>query len=118
MSGRARRTTTGFAANEVRSGSACTLGIMPIQNVGTLVENLVVTEAALALLRVCNERSPFDFVNSFAMPPSTHWVPNLRNTGFDGATLDRVRAARESALFQGVTYAGLLRANLRSDNGR
>jgi len=52
---------------------------MPIQNVGTLLENLVVTEATLALLPLCNELAPFEFLNSFAMPPCTPWVPHSQN---------------------------------------
>ena len=52
---------------------------MPIQNVGTLLENLVVTEATLALLPLCNEQAPFEFLNSFAMPPCTPWVPHSQN---------------------------------------
>jgi hypothetical protein len=60
---------------------------MPIRNVGTLLENLVVTEAGLALLRkCCHDRAPFDFVNSFAMPPCSPWRPNRQDSGFDAAT--------------------------------
>lgn len=91
---------------------------MPIQNVGTLLENLVVTEAALAPLRLCHARAPFEFLNSFAMPPHTPWVPHSQNGGFEPVTLDRVRTAKDSALLQGVTYPGLLRANLHSDSGQ
>ncbi|MGB6175518.1 MAG: hypothetical protein WBF43_04075, partial [Methylocella sp.] len=65
---------------------------MPIRNVGTLLENLVVTEAGLALLRkCCHDRTPFDFVNSFAMPPCSPWRPHHHDGGFDAATLERVR---------------------------
>jgi hypothetical protein len=85
---------------------------MPIRNVGTLLENLVVTEAGLALLRKCCQ-APFDFVNSFAMPPCSPWRPHRQDSGLDAATLDRVRNATDPALLQG--YAGLLRATLRSD---
>ncbi len=90
---------------------------MPIQNVGTLLENLVVTEAALALLHRCHEREPLEFLNSFAMPPSTPWVQHSQNGGFEQSTLDRVRAAKDSILLQGVTYPSLLRSNLQSDRG-
>jgi hypothetical protein len=87
---------------------------MPIRNVGTLLENLVVTESGLALLRkCCHDRTPFDFVNSVAMPPCSPWRPHHHDGGFDAATLKRVRCATDPALLQG--YAGLLRATLRSD---
>ena len=85
---------------------------MPIQNVGTLLENLVVTEAAVALLRLCHESAPFEFVNSFAMPSLTPWCTHAQNAGFDPATLERVRSAGESSA-EGATYPMLLRASLR-----
>lgn len=91
---------------------------MPIQNVGTLLENLVVTEAALTLLYRCREGAPLEFLNSFAMPPSTPWVPHSQNGGFEPATLDRVRVGKGSALLQGVSYPSLLSANLHSDSGQ
>jgi hypothetical protein len=89
---------------------------MPIQNVGTLLENLVVTEATLALLRLCHELAPFEFLNSFAMPLRTPWVPHSQNVGFDPATLVRVRAAKDSELPSDIDYSVLLRANLLSNN--
>jgi len=89
---------------------------MPIQNVGTLLENLVVTEATLALLPFCHEKAPFEFLNSFAMPPYTPWVPHSQNAGFDPVTLVRVRAAKDSELPSDIGYPELLRANLLSNN--
>jgi hypothetical protein len=49
---------------------------MPIKNVGTLLENLVVTEATLALLPFCHEQAPFEFLNSFGcgyFGTTTNW---------------------------------------------
>lgn len=89
-------------------------GAMPIQNVGTLLENLVVTEASLALLNHCRH-APFEFLNSFAMPPRTPWVPHAQNGGFEPATLDRLRSLEDSPLFHDIAYPGLLRANLHAD---
>ena len=89
---------------------------MPIQNVGTLLENLVVTEATLALLPFCHEKAPFEFLNSFAMPPYTPWVPHSQNAGFDPVTLVRVRAAKDSELPSDIGYPELLRASLLSNN--
>jgi hypothetical protein len=43
----------------------------PIQNVGTLLENAVVVEAALAILEVPEAaRGPLEFASAFAMPTS------------------------------------------------
>ena len=50
------------------------------------------------------------------MPPCTPWCPHLHDRGFDADTLRRVCTATDSALLQG--YAGLLRANLRSNDER
>jgi hypothetical protein len=91
---------------------------MPIQNVGTLLENVVVTEDTFALLPLCHDRAPFEFANSFAMPPLSPWCSHPQNAGFDDATLDRVRDARDSELPPSASYARLLRANLRSDRGQ
>jgi len=89
---------------------------MPIQNVGTLLENLVVTEAARALLEVCRDQAaPFEFLNAFAMPPRSRWVPHSQNAGFDDAVLDKVRDIGDPALPDGAAYPFLLRANLRAD---
>jgi hypothetical protein len=88
---------------------------MPIQNVGTLLENLVVTEASLALLSFCHESAPLEFVNAFAMPPLAPWRPHAQNVGFDTATLDRVRSECGPLMADGEAYPALLRANLRLD---
>jgi hypothetical protein len=89
---------------------------MPIQNVGTLLGNLVVTEATLALLPLRHEQAPFEFLSSFAMPLSTPWVPHSQNVGFDPATLVRVRASKDSELPSDIGYPALLRTNLLSNN--
>jgi hypothetical protein len=91
---------------------------MPIQNVGTLLENVVITDASFALLALCREGTPLEFVNSFAMPPLSPWRPHSQTAGFDDATLDRVRDARDSELPPFASYARLLRTNLRSDRGQ
>lgn len=76
----------------------------------------MVTEATLALLPLCHEHAPFEFLNSFAMPPSTPWVPHSQNVGFDPATLARVRDPKGSELLSDINYPALLRANLLSNN--
>ena len=76
----------------------------------------MVTEATLALLPFCHEKAPFEFLNSFAMPPYTPWVPHSQNAGFDPVTLVRVRAAKDSELPSDIGYPELLRASLLSNN--
>jgi hypothetical protein len=72
---------------------------MPIQNVGTLLENLVVTEAARAVVDLCRDQdTPFEFLSAFAMPPRSRWVPHKQNPGFDDAVLDKVRDTDNLAL--------------------
>lgn len=90
---------------------------MPIRNVGTLLENLVVVEAALSLLKRCrSDGARLDFVNSFAMPPLTPWCYHGQQSGFDAGTLERVVEATEPTSLQ--DYAGLLRASLCTDKNR
>ncbi len=85
---------------------------MPIQNVGTLLENLVVTEASTALLSFCDRMAPFEFVNAFAMPPLSPWRPHAQNVGFDPDTLNEVRSECGSLGGAGEAYPALLRASL------
>ncbi len=89
---------------------------MPIQNVGTLLENIVVTEAAFSLLPICTDGGgPVEFLNAFAMPPFSEWRPHRQNAGFDPAVLDRVRS---TDLANGiVNFAALFRACLLSNPG-
>lgn len=88
---------------------------MPIQNVGTLLENLVVTEASMALLSFCHKMVPFEFVNAFAMPPLSPWRPHAQNVGFDPGTLNKVQSERGSLLGAGAAYPALLRASLNQN---
>ncbi|MGE4164090.1 MAG: hypothetical protein AB7G23_20375 [Vicinamibacterales bacterium] len=60
---------------------------MPIQNVGTLLENLVLVEVARDLLADAEE---LVLCSSFAMPPLSEWRHNAQNVGFGPAELDRV----------------------------
>ena len=82
---------------------------MPIQNVGTLLENLVVVEAASHLLTRCADTgATLEFVNAFAMPPLSEWRPNAQNAGFNDRVLDRVLAASDATTYQAGVYPYLL----------
>jgi hypothetical protein len=85
---------------------------MPIQNVGTLLENIVIVEAALLLeVVVRDRRGTLEFLNAFAPPVLSPWVPHGQNAGFDDAVLNGL-----AHLSTGPTaHADLLRTNLARD---
>jgi len=96
---------------------------MPIQNVGTLLENLVVTETAATLLGFCSREAPLEFVNSFSMPPLAQWCSHTHNAGFDDVTLDRVEqnefaVSGSSSDEDPLVYARLLRCSICSSRGQ
>lgn len=87
---------------------------MPIQNVGTLLENLVVTEAASCLFTRCaRSGETFEFVNSFAMPPLSPWSANAQNAGFDELTLDKLCESNDAIASTAGLYPRLLRRILK-----
>lgn len=81
---------------------------MPIQNVGTLIENLVVTECAGVLMECVPSGQEFGFVTAFAMPPLTEWRSHSQAIGMSGAALQRVSASRG-----GTDFVNVMRACLR-----
>jgi hypothetical protein len=64
---------------------------MPIQNVGTLLENIVLLEATRLLLRwTRSDGRSVEFANAFAMPPLSAWIDAERykdQAAFIGARL-------------------------------
>jgi hypothetical protein len=65
---------------------------MPIRNMGTLLENVVVVEAMRLLSRGSGESAPVDFLNSFAMPPLSGWCAHRTDYGFSAAQLNALQA--------------------------
>lgn len=64
---------------------------MPIQNIGTLLENIVLVEAARVLISQTHER--LALVNAFAMPPLGSWRDGTKyeyQVGFADQVLERV----------------------------
>ena len=64
---------------------------MPIQNVGTLLENIVLLEAARVLASRTTDR--LALVNAFAMPPLSSWRDGAKyeyQVGFTDQVLERV----------------------------
>lgn len=83
---------------------------MPIRNMGTLLENVVLVEAFRLLAINQDGNNPIDFFNSFAMPPLSDWQNNAVNACFSGAQLQVLQAAGQPATnhsYQGMMWACL-----------
>ncbi len=92
---------------------------MPIQNVGTLLENLMVTEAAFHLFTRCADSGEtLEFVNAFAMPPLSEWRPNAQNAGFNDVVFDKLLGGSDAAIRDAGAYPQLLRRVLTYDRRR
>lgn len=88
---------------------------MPIRNMGTLLENIVIVEALRSL---ASERSsaPIDFLNSFAMPPLSGWCAHSTDYGFSSAQLNVLQAGQRPA--PPDSYAGMLWSCLQQPPGQ
>jgi hypothetical protein len=62
---------------------------MPIQNSGTLLENIVLVECSRTLLDKVGGNS-VEVVNSFAMPPLSDWIQHPNNHAFNQNRLQRL----------------------------
>jgi hypothetical protein len=72
---------------------------MPIQNVGTLIENIVVAESASVLLdHVCVPRR-LGFATAFAMPALSEWRPHSQAVGMSATALRAVATGRGDSEF-------------------
>jgi hypothetical protein len=72
---------------------------MPIQNVGTRLENMVTEAAALLLDRVRpNER--LGFASAFAMPALSEWRPHPQAIGMSTQALHQVLESSDQATFE------------------
>ncbi len=58
---------------------------MPIENLGTLLENIVLVETARFVMNRTATRGPIEFVNSFAMPPISEWRTPVSSGCFNPA---------------------------------
>ncbi len=79
---------------------------MPIRNMGTLLENIVVVEAMRLLARDNEKKFPIDFLNSFAMPPLSIWRESRIARGFSVSHLDTLRASSPPA--EASSYEAML----------
>lgn len=86
---------------------------MPIQNVGTLLENIVLLEAARVLASRTTDR--LALVNAFAMPPLSSWRDGAKyeyQVGFTDQVLERVVLLPAGAP---TSYSALLQRCLQHD---
>jgi hypothetical protein len=82
--------------------------VMPIQNTGTVLENIVLLEATRVTISEAPS-GPVEFVNSFAMPPLTDWIPNSNNAGMNSRRIEILQSrASARASDRGNTYPQLL----------
>ena len=75
---------------------------MPIQNVGTLLENMVVTEAAALLLDRVGPGKRLGFASAFAMPALSEWRPHAQAVGMSTEALRQVLESSEKSEFMNV----------------
>jgi hypothetical protein len=68
---------------------------MPIRNMGTLLENVVIVEAMRLLARRNADAGPVDVLNSFAMPPLSGWCAHKTDHGFNSAQLNTLQSGRQ-----------------------
>lgn len=86
---------------------------MPILNKGTLLENIVLLESARVLLDLKWAGLPFEFVNSFAMPPLSKWKAKKNEECYSKGSLEDLGAADAPSP---ETYQSLLWHCLRQQN--
>ncbi|MCC6668596.1 MAG: hypothetical protein IT375_32930 [Polyangiaceae bacterium] len=82
---------------------------MPIRNVGTLLENIVLIEAAKLAFEDWGKSAKF--ASAFAMPPLSPWRPHSNDARFDAEFIARRTASTQPS----DDYAGLLATCMRSD---
>jgi len=64
---------------------------MPIKNTATLLENIVLVEAARLLFDSTDSDRPIEFLNAFAMPPLSPWQGEDGDRGFSQPHLDSLK---------------------------
>jgi hypothetical protein len=89
---------------------------MPIRNMGTLLENIVLTEAMRLVAQGNEGNSPIDFLNSFVMPPLSVWHPRTLDRGFESVHLETLRTNKQPAQIN--SYQGMLWACLQQPSER
>jgi hypothetical protein len=90
---------------------------MPIQNVGTLIENLVITESAAVLLEHVPVDQKLGFATAFAMPLLSEWRPHNQAVGMSATALEQIRNGPGGTDFLDVMKACLRHSLHRGPSG-
>ena len=83
---------------------------MPIRNMGTLLENIVLIEAVRRFARD-HMVAPIDILNSFAMPPLSAWNENGNDYGFSETQLSELLSSQRR--LTPASFQGMLRSCLQ-----
>lgn len=88
---------------------------MPRANEGTLLENIVLVEAARTLCELTADGDTIDFVNSFVMPPLSKWNSKPKDNGMTTEALSNIAKCQDA----GRGYANSMKAslNFQPDSG-
>jgi hypothetical protein len=90
---------------------------MPIQNVGTLLENMVVTESAALLLDRIGADQRLGFATAFAMPALSEWCPHRQSVGISSEALSQIAESGGGSEFLNVMSRCLRYRSDRGPNG-
>ncbi len=90
---------------------------MPIQNVGTLLENMVVTETAALLLDRISTDKRLGFATAFAMPALSEWCPHAQSVGISSEALSQIAESGGDSEFLDVMSRRLWYRSDRGPNG-
>jgi hypothetical protein len=90
---------------------------MPIQNIATLIENLVVTETAGLLMDRIGTDQRLGFATAFAMPALSEWCPHPQSVGISTEALRQIAESGGGSEFCSVMGHCLRYRSDRGPNG-
>jgi hypothetical protein len=90
---------------------------MPIQNIGTLLENMVVTETVSVMLDEVESNQRLGFATSFAMPTLSEWRPHPQAVGMSTAALKEIAKGHTDTDFLSAMSRCLSHTPDRGPNG-
>lgn len=89
---------------------------MPIRNMGTLLENIVLVEMMRFMARWTQARRPLDILNSFAMPPLSGCCAHRTDYGFSASQMNALKARPQPS--PSDTYEAMLWSCLQQPAGQ
>src|SRR5690349_14478834 len=90
---------------------------MPIQNVGTLLENMVITESVSVMLNQVPEGKQLGFATAFAMPTLSEWRPHAQAVGLSDAALKEMSRSHDDTDFVTVMSCCVSYCREKGPNG-